>query len=53
MKVAVIGSRSLNVYNIERFLPPGITEIITGGSKGAEACAREYARDNGIKLKTF
>lgn len=53
MKVAVIGSRGLNVEKLERFLPEETTEIISGGAKGIDTCAREYALTNGLKLTEF
>ena len=34
MKVAVIGSRSLTVVNLEKYLPAGVTEIVSGGARG-------------------
>lgn len=53
MKVAVIGSRGLKVDNLGEYLPQGTTEIISGGAKGVDACAREYAISHGIKLTEF
>ena len=53
MKVAVIGSRGLKVEKLERFLPEETTEIISGGAKGIDTCAREYALANGLKLTEF
>ena len=53
MKVAVIGSRSLRVDNLGMYLPEDVTEIISGGAKGVDASAREYALANGIKLTEF
>lgn len=53
MKVAVIGSRNLTVANIEEYLPQGVTEIVSGGAKGIDTCARQYANAKGIKLKEF
>ena len=53
MKVAVIGSRNLNVSNLEEYLPENTTEIISGGAKGIDSCAREYAFSHGIKLTEF
>lgn len=50
MKVAVIGSRGLKVDNLGEYLPKGTTEIISGGAKGIDACAKEYAVSHGIKL---
>ena len=53
MKVAVIGSRGLNVSNLGDYLPQDTTEIISGGSKGIDSCAREYALSHGINLTEF
>lgn len=50
MRIAVIGSRNLNIDNLENYLPDYVTEIISGGAKGIDTCAREYARANGIKI---
>lgn len=53
MKVAVIGSRGLTVNDLGKYLPAETTEIISGGAKGIDACAREYAAANDIKLTEF
>ena len=53
MKVAVIGSRGLTVSNIEDYLPEDTTEIVSGGAKGVDASARNYALAHGIKLTEF
>lgn len=53
MRVAVIGSRDLSVRNLGDYLPPGTDEIVSGGARGVDACAREYAEANGIKLTEF
>ncbi len=53
MKIAVVGSRSLSIKCLEKYLPEDITEIVTGGAKGVDTCAREYAEKNHIKLVEF
>lgn len=53
MKVAVIGSRGLMINNLENYLPPETTEIISGGAKGIDTCARNYAISHGLKLTEF
>ena len=50
MKVAVIGSRSITSYPLEEVIPADATEIISGGARGADALAREYALQRGIPL---
>ena len=53
MKVAVIGSRGLLIEDLEKYLPEETTEIISGGARGVDACAREYALRNGLKLTEY
>ncbi|MBE6911174.1 MAG: DUF2493 domain-containing protein [Ruminococcaceae bacterium] len=53
MKVAIIGSRNITVENLGDYLPENTTEIVSGGAKGVDICAREYAVENGIKLTEF
>ena len=53
MKVAVIGSRNLTVENIGDYLPNETTEIVSGGAKGIDTSAKEYAVANSIKLTEF
>lgn len=53
MKVAIIGSRNLMVKNLGQYLPSNVTEIVSGGAKGIDTCAREYALKNNIKLTEF
>lgn len=53
MKVAVIGSRGLTINNLEEYLPAETDEIISGGAKGIDQCAKEYALSHGIKLTEF
>lgn len=53
MKLAIVGSRNLIVKNIENYIPTDVSEIVSGGAKGVDACAAEYARKNNIKLTEF
>ena len=53
MKLAVIGSRGLTQIEIEKHLPDGVTEIVSGGAKGIDALARAFANRNGIPLTEF
>lgn len=53
MKVAVIGSRSIQVLHLEAYLPESTTEIISGGARGVDACAAAYAREKGLGLTVF
>lgn len=53
MKVAIIGSRNLGVIGLENFLPENVMEIVSGGARGVDTCAREYAQSHNIPLKEF
>ena len=53
MKVAVIGSRNLIVQDLKHYLPEEVTEIVSGGAKGVDTSAKEYADAQGIKLTEF
>ena len=53
MKVAVIGSRGLWVGDLGKYLPEGTTEIVSGGARGIDTCAKNYAVKNNIKLTEF
>lgn len=53
MKVAIIGSRNMIIDNIEKYLPENVSEIVSGGAKGVDSCARDYAVKNNIKLTEF
>lgn len=53
MKAAIVGSRNLTVSNLGAYLPGGITEIVSGGARGIDSCARKYAQTSGIKLTEF
>ena len=50
MKVAVVGSRDILIENLEEYMPENASEIISGGAKGVDTCAEEYANNKGIKL---
>ena len=53
MKIAIIGSRSINIDEIGKYLPENISEIVSGGAKGVDTAARNYAIENKIPLKEF
>ncbi len=53
MKLAIIGSRVINVKNIGAYLPSGVTEIVSGGARGVDRAAAEYAVSRGIPLTEF
>ena len=53
MRLAIIGSRNLKVENFCQYLPKDVTEIVSGGAKGIDLCAKQYALSNHIKLTEF
>ena len=53
MKVGVIGSRGLTVSDLGKYLPKDTTEIVSGGAKGIDTCARDYALSHDLKLTEF
>lgn len=53
MKVAIIGSRNIAKVDLSKFIPSGTTEIISGGAKGVDTLAKEYALENDLKLTEF
>ena len=53
MKVAIIGSRSVFVEDFGEYLPSECKEIVSGGAKGIDTCAAEYAVARGLRLTEF
>ncbi len=53
MKTAIIGSRGIRNLRLEQFLPEDVSEIISGGARGVDALAAEYADIHEIPLKVF
>ncbi len=53
MRVAVIGSRTLHLENLSDYLPDETTEIVSGGAKGIDHDAKNYALQNDIVLTEF
>ena len=53
MKLAVIGSRGIVVAELEKYIPQNAEEIVSGGARGVDTCAAEYARSHGKQLTEF
>ena len=53
MKIAIIGSRNIFVDDLENYIPKNVTEIVSGGAKGVDTCAKEYALQNDLLLTEF
>lgn len=52
MKIAIVGSRSIEDVNLSEFVSL-VDEIVSGGAKGVDACAAKYAKENNIKITEF
>ena len=52
MKIAVVGSRSIASVDLSPYLSD-CDEIVSGGARGIDTCAAEYAKAHGIKLTEF
>lgn len=55
MKIAIVGSRNLQIDSIYDYLPKDIqvTEVISGGAKGIDLCARAFAERHHLRLTEF
>jgi hypothetical protein len=53
MKIAIVGSRTIYSVPLERFIPPQCTEIVSGGARGVDTVAAQYAEHHGIRLTVF
>ena len=43
MKLMIAGSRSINNFDLEKYIPNEVDMIISGGAKGIDAIAEKYA----------
>lgn len=50
MVLGIAGSRSLDLPLPDELMPPYIDRIISGGAKGIDRCARNYALENRIGI---
>ena len=53
MKLAIIGSRKITQIALKKYIPDGVTEIVSGGADGVDTLAKEFANQNGIPLVEF
>ena len=53
MKIAIIGSRVLSGITFDRVIPEACTEIVSGGARGVDREAAEWARKRGIPVVEF
>ncbi len=48
MKLLIAGSRKITEFDLASYIPADTTTIISGGAKGVDTLAEEYADKNGI-----
>ena len=53
MKLAIIGSRKIISFELDRYIPDKVEEIVSGGAIGVDSIAKEFAKKNGIRLTEF
>ena len=53
MKQAIIGSRTCPLVDIGTYLTYIPDTIVSGGAKGADTYAREFAKKKGLKMIEF
>ena len=52
MKLLIAGSRSITDFDLSPHVPADVDLIITGGAKGVDTIAEQYARQRGIPTLT-
>lgn len=52
MKIAIIGSRNIKSIDLNEYVTDN-DEIVSGGARGIDTLAAEFARQRGIKLTEF
>ena len=52
MKLLIAGSRSITSFDLAPHVPEGVELVITGGAKGVDTLAEEFARERGIPAVT-
>lgn len=53
MKLAIIGSRNLTEISIDEYVSDEVTEIVSGGAKGIDTLAKDFARRKEIPIVEF
>ncbi len=49
MKLLIVGSRNIVDFNLEGLIPNDVEFIISGGAKGIDTAAENYADSHGIE----
>ena len=55
MNLAIIGSRAFNDYELlkKHIDPTNIAAIVSGGARGADTLAEQFARENNLQMIVF
>ncbi|MGN0478920.1 MAG: SLOG family protein [Hominenteromicrobium sp.] len=57
MKVAILGSRGISNMDLDLYFPQElagrVTEVVSGGAKGMDTCARLWAQKRGYACREF
>ncbi len=53
MKVAIVGSRGIEKFNLKKVMPKGVTAIVSGGARGVDTLAEKYAKKHKLELLVF
>ena len=53
MKLAIIGSRGIKNIDLKEYITSDVDKIVSGGVKGVDTIAKEFAKSNGIILVEF
>ena len=53
IKIAIVGSRGIQFQNFEMYLPENTTEILSGGAKGIDTCAKEFTQKHQIPYTEY
>ena len=53
MKLAIIGSRNAGAIDIAQYVQDQPSEIVSGGARGVDSYAAQYAKANNIPLTVF
>jgi predicted Rossmann fold nucleotide-binding protein DprA/Smf involved in DNA uptake len=51
LRVAVIGSRSIDYADLSRYIPEEATALISGGAVGVDTLAEAYAKEKGLPIR--
>ncbi len=50
MKLAIVGSRSINNFDLSEHVSSSVSEIVSGGANGVDTVARNYAVANNLPI---